>query len=390
MLNKDFYNFAYTLLVIHKTKYIFTFALFFVIVFFISSVSFISSSLKSQELEILKNEPQILAQSYRGGRLAFADDFYIKEALKIKGVKGVLPRIYGEYYFSQANKYFKIVGVDFLSKNFNSSFDKLTDKKMSLANENVVLLGKSVKKEFEAFHYKDKIKLYAFNGEAIEAKIEFFNDDELEFNSNGVILCNISLARDILGLERFEYSDFYIEVPNELEIPSVAESLKIKFPNLKIQTKNDRINQLHNRYYYKGGVFLSLFIFAIVSFMILLYQKTITAIATEKKEIGILRAIGWKITDIIKLKIIQNIFISFGAFFIGFIVAYIFVFVFGAPILKNIFLGSYASTFDGSFKPIVNFSEIAVLFLTTITPFMASVLFPAWKLSTLDSWESVK
>jgi putative ABC transport system permease protein len=59
----------------------------------------------------------------------------------------------------------------------------------------------------------------------------------------------------------------------------------------------------------------------------------------DKKEIGILKAVGWSIKDIIKLKIIENFIVSFMAFIIGCIFAYIFVFILNAPILKNIFIG---------------------------------------------------
>ncbi len=390
MINKDFYNFAYTLLLMHKTKYIFTFILFFIIVFIVSSVLFLSSSLKNYSLEVLKYEPQILVENHRGGKQSSVDDFYMQQVLNIKGIKNILPRVYGEYYFNQSNKYFKIVGVDFLTPNFNSNIDILANKKINLANEDVIFIGKSLKKEFEKYYYKDEITLFAYDGEMRKVKIILLDDSEFEQISNNIILCNLSLARDILGLEKFEYSDFYIEVPNEAEIPNIVEQLKTTFGNAKIQTKEDKIAQIYNEHYYKGGIFLSLFIFAIVSFMILLYQKTITAIASEKKEIGILRAIGWKISDIIRLKIIQNLLISLSAFLVGILFAYIFVFVFQAPLLKNIFIGSYATSFETNFKPFINFNELIVLFLVTVVPFMASVLFPAWKLSTIDSSESVK
>lgn len=283
MINKDFYNFAYTLLLMHRTKYIFTFLLFFIIVFIVSSVLFLSSSLKNYSLEALKYEPQILVENHKGGRQSNVDDFYIDEVLKIKGVKNVLPRVYGEYYFNQSNKYFKIVGVDFLTPNFNSNIDTLANKKINLVNDDVIFIGSSLKKEFEKYHYKDEITLFTYDGEMRKVKIVLLDDSEFEQISNNVILCSISLARDILGLESFEYSDFYIEVPNEAEIPNIVEQLKTTFGSAKIQTKDDKIANIYNGYYYKGGVFLSLFIFAIVSFMILLYQKTITAIASEKK-----------------------------------------------------------------------------------------------------------
>lgn len=390
MKNSEFYNFAFTLLLMHKAKYIFTFILFFIIVFIVCSVLFISTSMKNNELQALRYEPQILVENHRGGRQSTVDEYYLEEASKIKGVNKVFPRVYGEYYFRQSNKYFSIVGVDLLNDSFNEKITKFGQNKIKYANEDVVFVGKSIKKELEKFHYTDEITLFTYSGDAKIVKIIYINDDEFELLSNNSIFCNISLAREILGLEKFEYSDFYIDVPNDTEVPNIVEQLKKTFWFAKITTKKEKIAQIYNNYYYKGGIFLSLFVFAIVSFMILLYQKTITAISSEKKEIGILRAIGWKISDIIKLKIVQNLFVAFSAFFIGMIFAYIFVFIFGAPFLRNIFIGSYASFYEPNFRPFIKISEIVILFLLTVVPFMASILFPAWKLSTTDSSESVK
>ncbi len=49
--------------------------------------------------------------------------------------------------------------------------------------------------------------------------------------------------------------------------------------------------------------------------------------STDKKEIGILKAVGWSIKDIIKLKIMENFIVGFMAYIIGVVFSYIFVFI---------------------------------------------------------------
>ena len=76
-----------------------------------------------------------------------------------------------------------------------------------------------------------------------------------------------------------------------------------------------------------------------ITFVLILFQRYTMISSSDKKEIGILRAVGWSIKDVIKLKISETFIIAFISFLIGIILAYIFVFFLNAPILSNIFLG---------------------------------------------------
>ena len=44
----------------------------------------------------------------------------------------------------------------------------------------------------------------------------------------------------------------------------------------------------------------------IFTFILVLYQRYSMISSNDKREIGILKAVGWSIKDIIKLKIIEN------------------------------------------------------------------------------------
>ena len=48
--------------------------------------------------------------------------------------------------------------------------------------------------------------------------------------------------------------------------------------------------------------------------------------AEERKEIGILKAIGWETADVIRMKFWEGILISFSAFMLGYLAAYLHVF----------------------------------------------------------------
>lgn len=389
-MNSHFYHFAALSLYTHKSKHLAPFMLFFILIFLICSILFISSSLKSTSLTITQNQPQIFVENYRGGAKSTVDDFYFEALKDIKGIGSIIPRVSGKYYFEQSKTYFTIIGVDFSSPNFNTAINALSSQHIEKADEDIIFIGSGVQHILDKFAYKESLTLYSYAGESLHVKIIPLSDQDFSLLSHSVILCNMGLAKELLGIEQFEYSDFFVDVPNETEVPNIVAQIRTLFPNAKITTKEESIAQIFNLYDYKSGLFLALFLTAIVSFMILLYQKTIFSFAHEKREIGILRALGWKISDIIKFKLIQNLFIALSAFIFALLSAYLFVFKASAPLLKNIFLGSDASLIQTHFTPSFSMMDIVILLLLSVVPFMASVLLPSWKLSTIDPTEVMK
>ncbi len=296
----------------------------------------------------------------------------------------------GNYYFEQAGVYFTVIGIDFFASNFNKQINKFTEKKITFASKDLFFVGSGVKKSLEKFYYKNDFTVYTQKGDAKTVTIIPLNDKSFALLGNNIILCDISLARELLALETFEYSDVYLSVPNEAEIPNLAAQIRTLYPTARITTKEEKISQIRHLYDTKGGIFLTLFIVVLLSFMILLYQKTLFSFASEKKEIGILRAVGWKITDIIGLKIVQNLFIALSGYFSALLCAYVFIFKLDAPLLQNIFVGSDKTLFIPHFTPSFGMGELLIVFLLGVVPFVASVLFPVWKLSVIDPTEVMK
>ena len=122
----------------------------------------------------------------------------------------------------------------------------------------------------------------------------------------------------------------------------------------------------------------------------ILYQKYSSINSSDKKEVGILRAVGWSIKDILVLKMFEVSFIALSSFFVGVVFAYIFVFFADAPLLSSIFLGYTNLSLDVSFTPVVDFSILSMIFLFFVTPFMATSLIPVWKIATIDPNEVLK
>ena len=66
-----------------------------------------------------------------------------------------------------------------------------------------------------------------------------------------------------------------------------------------------------------------------------------------------------------------------------------YVFVLGAPLLKEVFLGGQNLQNTLSFVPVLDFSVLSSIFLIYAVPFIASVLIPVWKVSVTNPREAM-
>jgi ABC-type lipoprotein release transport system permease subunit len=392
MQNRVFFNFLFLLLLKHKSKHIAIFIISILIVFFISSVLFISNSLKKETFLTLENQSDFTIQKINSGKTLDTPISWIEDFLEINGVKNVQQRIYGQYYFMPENVYFTIVGIDFFEENTNKNLNDLF-KNLNIPNflqTNSMIIGNGIKKIFDKYHYFDTYDFKLSKNKTQEIKI--FKDLPKEANliANDLIIMDINLAKKILNIEENNSADIVLDVPNNLEKQNVKEQLILKHPNIRILEKENLKKEYENMFNYKGGIFLVSFIVVIFTFILILYQRYSMISSNDKKEIGILKAVGWSIKDIIKLKIFENFIIGFMAFIIGIIISYIFVFILNAPILKNIFIGFSNIQNDFVLNTNIEITTIATLFIFFIIPFLSAILIPVWKIAVIDANESMK
>lgn len=392
MKNSVFFNFLFLLLLKHKSKHIAIFIISILIVFMISSVLFISNSLKKEVFSTLNNQSDFVIQKTNNGKFFDTPISWIDDFSSINGVKNIQQRVYGQYYFMPENVYFTIIGVDFFEENTNKNIKEL----LSVLNisdflqNDSMIIGNGIKKIFDKYHYFDSYDFKLLNKQSLNLKI--FKDLPQEANlvANDLIIMDINLAKKILNINEENSTDIVLNVPNDLEKQNIKEQLILKHSNIRILQKEALKKEYENMFNYKGGIFLVLFIVVIFTFILILYQRYSMISSSDKKEIGILKAVGWSIKDIIKLKIIENFIIGFMAFIIGVIVAYIFVFILNAPILKNIFIGFSNVQNDFILNANIEFSTLITLFLFFIIPFLSAVLIPVWKIAVIDANESMK
>jgi putative ABC transport system permease protein len=392
MRSKLFLNFLFLLLLKHRVKHLSIFFISTLIVFLLSSVMLLSHALQEEISETLDAQPDFIIQKMRGGKsvntpLSWADEFQ-----SIEGITKAQPRVYGQYFYEPNAQHFTIVGIDFFEEHNDHKLQKVIDDidmRAFLEKPNMII-GHGVKAFLDRYHFFDYYVFKTADNSNLEINIYETFPKESTLVSNDMIIMDIDMARQILGISESESTDIALYSPNPLEADNIYIKLVLKHFDIRIIQKSDIQKAYEHLFNYKGGVFLILYMIVLLTFMMILYQRYSMIQSSDKKEIGILRAMGWSIKDVIVLKMSESFMVAFFAFGIGFILAFVYVFTFDAPLLGALFYGYSNLPTDITLAKSIDFSLLSLLFLFYILPFMAAVLIPSWRASVIDPLEAMR
>jgi len=391
MQNNTFLYFLTLLLFKQKSKHIGAVLISILIIFLLSAVLFISTSLQSTLMQTLKNQADFTVTRIKAGYPTQTPLEWIDEISELNGVSAVAPRVYGQYFFTPREKSFLIVGVDFFEEQNSKIFKEIIgdlDLKAFLAQDSM-LVGEGVKTFLNAHYFKKYFTFKTPQGKFKKVHISKILPQQSNLIANDMILMPLELAQEILGMEEEEMTDIAFNVPNDAEWDNIITKLHLMFYDVRVVEKREVKKAYENLYNYKGGLFLVLYLIAIVTFILILYQRYTMVYSTERKEIGILRAIGWSINDVLKLKFYENIVIIIVSFVLGVVLAYGYVFILNAPLLSQIFLGGANLENSVGFVPVIPFGLLGSIFLFYAVPFLAAVLIPAWKIAVTPPKEAM-
>ena len=391
MGSSPFFHFLTLGLFGERRKHLGVVALSVLLLFLLAATLFISSSLHSSLSRALEREPDFVVQRVRGDHLLPVPEEWVDEIAALHGVTRVAPRVWGRYYPKPKQDPFLIVGIDFLEDQSQKALAKLVegiDLRRFLAGEKM-LVGAGVARWMDRHFYQKDFSFLTPEGKFM--KVERFGilPSESDLVADDMVLLPIETARRILGLGEEESTDITFDVPNESEWPNIQDKIAALHYDLRVISKKENRAAYTRLFDYKGGFFLVLYLIVLLAFVLILYQRTSQVYSHEKRSIGILRALGWSIGDVLRLKLYETLSIVIASFVLGVGLAYFYVFIFQAPMLRQIFLGGGMAGGDLRLIPVLDFSVLASIFLLFAVSFVAAVLIPVWRIAVTDPKEAM-
>lgn len=369
----------YTLSTLLRKKYK-TLALLVVYTLMISalgSVLFLTQGLKNEAVGALASAPEIIVQKVSAGRHDMIPIAYSEKISRLPGVKAVTPRIWGYYYDSLVKANLTLIGIG-----GNRDELELIDGRLPQSDQECAV-GMGITAAFGPGK-GDILALEGADGTSREYRISGVFRASVSLLTNDLVVMPESALRDFFNTDSALATDLSVEVYNSREVKTLAKKIKYLYPDSRPITRDEIRHTYASLFNWRSGMMLAVAAAALMSFCILAWDKATGISAEEKREIGVLKALGWDTSDVLLSKAWEGLSVSLTAFLAGTVIAWVHVFVFGAPLLAPLLKGWSVLYPDFRLSPSVDLYQLFVLALLTMVPYIACTLFPSWKTAVTD------
>ncbi len=349
----------------------------------LATVLLLTHALKTEAVRLLADGPELVVQSVMGGRHELIPVAAAEKVAAIPGVGTVTPRIWGYYYDSLTEANYTLLGVDATDPSLELLSGRLPQQDGECA------IGAGVAAARRVGVNDDLILIDATNLGTIFTITGVFRAESRLLTEDLLVMPTEPLRR-FFGMPADLATDLAVSVRNPNEVDTVAGKVKRLLPSARPITRHELLRTYHAVFDWRGGMLLALFASALLAFCIMAWDKATGLSAGERREIGILKAVGWDTADVLLLKAWEGLAVSLLAFLLGFTLAFGLVFWWGAPLLGAVLRGWSVLFPELRPAPYVDLYQVVTLAFLTIVPYVASTVIPAWKAAITDPDEVMR
>jgi ABC-type lipoprotein release transport system permease subunit len=363
---RNILDFTLSSLLRRKGKNLALIFVYTLVVFLLASVVFFTYSIKQEASLILKGAPEMVVQRFVAGRHELIPVVYLNAIKEIRGVREAKGRHWGYYYDP-------VVGANYTV--MVSKDDGPVDGK--------VIIGQGVSRTRLAFE-GDTIEFRTYEGKLVSLEVGKVFSPRSELISSDLILMSEGDFARLFGTPGGYATDLTLKVANVKELPTIAEKIAERLPDTRIILRDEILRTYDAVFSWRGGILIVIFMGVLLAFVIFAWDKASGLSVEEKKEIGILKAIGWETSDVILMKYWEGTVISLASFLTGLLLAYVHVF-FASAVLFEPVLKGWAVLYP-RFRPVpfIDGAQVAALFFLTVVPYTVATIIPSWRAATVD------
>jgi len=364
--HRNIIDFSLSSLLRRKMKNFSLLAVYTLIVFVIASLLFFVHALKREAALLLADAPDMVVQRLMAGRHELIPDSYAGKIRTIPGVRTVTPRLWGYYY----------------DPVFGANYTLIVPPTPTV-EPGSILVGAEVSRnqrvrvgEMVAFRTSDHIPLLL--------TVKGIYPSASNLVAADLIVMASEDFQAMFNLPKAHATDLAVTVANPRELSTVAAKIVEAFPDARPILKSEMLRTYDSIFDWRGGMMVVILSAAVLSFVIFAWDKATGLSAEERREIGILKSIGWETADVLYLKFWEGIVISLSAFLLGGLLAYGHVFFFSASLFEHALKGWAVLYPKFKLVPTIDGYNLAVLFFLTVLPYTTATIVPAWLAATAD------
>jgi ABC-type lipoprotein release transport system permease subunit len=291
------------------------------VVFLVSSLGFLAASVRHELSQLLRGAPDVIVQRVVAARHDLVPEAALATVRAIDGVKEARGRLWGYYYDPAAGANYTVtVAPDVPHR------------------QGEAVIGAGISRARQAFR-NDILSLRSYTGESILFTVAGVLPEASELMTSDLMLVSDPDYRALFALPPGVVNDIAVRLAADVDAGNVRRELARLLPDARIVIRADLLATATSFFEWDRGVAAVVLVAMAVALLIIALDKPSALSAEERKEMGILRALGWTAPDVLMAKVWESLAVTITSVLVGGVAGYAHVYLFRsalfAPVLRG-------------------------------------------------------
>ncbi|HSO30905.1 MAG TPA: ABC transporter permease [Labilithrix sp.] len=355
----------------------------------IAAVIFLTESLRAEAERAHEAQPDIVVQKLVGGRPTTIPASEASKLTDIPSVRAVTPRVWGYVFLPSLQGNVTIVGTARNAPPLSLANGVLAEGRDLTPGAHEMIAGAELAR-FLGMRPGDELGLPTANPDAHALKLVGTFRSSLDLYTADVVICDEEDARALLVLPAGDATDLSIALSNPAESRVVARTITERIPGARVIERDLLARVYHLAYGRRAGFVLGAAIPALLALLVLAWDRASGVGPDERKEIAVLKAVGWSTSDVLWAKLFESLLVGASATALGLLLGYAWIFWLGAPGLRPALVGWSVLYPRAALTPAVDVAQLLGISLAVMGPFALLSIVPAWRAATTDPLETMR
>ena len=355
----------------------------------VAAVVFMTESLRAEAERAHAAHPDIVVQRLVGGRPTTISSADAAKLVGIASVRNVTPRVWGYVFLPSLQGNVTIVGTSRNAPPLSIANGVLAEGRDIAPGAHEMIAGTELAR-FLGMRPGDELGLPTTNADAHALKLVGTFRSSLDLYTADVLICAEDDARALLVLPPGDATDLAITLSNPAEARVVARTITETLPGARVVERDLLARVYHLAYGRRAGFVLGASIPAILALLVLAWDRASGIGPDERKEIAVLKAVGWSTSDVLWAKLFESLLVGASATALGLLLGYAWIFWLGAPGLRPALVGWSVLYPRAALTPAVDVAQLLGISLAVMGPFALLSIVPAWRAATTDPLDTMR
>jgi ABC-type lipoprotein release transport system permease subunit len=359
---------------------------FAAVIFLVASFELVTQALTETAALALRSVPEITIQRLSAGRQVPVPVAYLERLHGIFGIRDIVPRIWGYYFDEVRGANYTVMGIDSRRMPQAAKLDlALAQGGMPSPEERgKAVIGQAVQTELRE---KGSSLLSLFRPDLSQASFTVAGvfAPATDVLTSDLIVLHLEDGRDLFQISPELVTDFLVYISNPDEVDTIAKKIAAALPDARVLTRA-RISRTYRAVFgWRSGFASVCLLTALAAFVIFAWDKASGLSPEERREIGILKILGWETADILAIRFWEGLLVAGLAFSLGCTAAYIHVAFYDASLFSPVLLGWSVIRPSLRLVPSPELANFLLIFCCSVLPYLVATIIPAWRSASVPA-----